>query len=117
MTDEIVKRREPSSVEVHIDDNRRLGSSIVEALRQNPEAAGRRIFDIATIRAEKWFNEEVMRQVEDLIKHRSALLNQIEKTAAEVQLTEKRIAAIESGQFKVEWNGRIKFNDVMLNFG
>lgn len=117
MPDEIVKHEKPTSLEIQIDDKRRVGSGLIHAMQNNPEEVGSRLAHIANQRVEKWFTEEVLRQIEELIKHKSALLNAATKTAAELQLTEKRIAAIDDGEFKIGWNGKIEFNDFALRLG
>lgn len=118
MSDDIIKRKEKedSAIEIHIDEHKRIGSSLIESLRRNPEV-GSQMLHVANQRVEKWFTEEVLKQIEDLIKHKNQLLLNMEKAGAEVQMTEKRIAAINAGEFKIGWSGRIEYNDRVLNLG
>jgi hypothetical protein len=116
MSDEIIKRKTDSAIRVHVDENERVGHGLIEAFRRNPEEMGQKLMTTALGRVEKQFAEEVLRQIEELVKHKSNLLNAIDKTAAEVKLTERRLAAIDAGEFKIGWNGKITYNEAILNF-
>jgi hypothetical protein len=116
MSDEIVKRKKNTSIQVHIDENERVGHGLIEAFRRNPEEIGEKLLTTAIGRVEKEFTESVLKQIEELVKHKSNLLIAVDKTNAEIKLTERRLSAIDNGEFKLGWNGKITYNDVLLNF-
>jgi DNA transposition AAA+ family ATPase len=116
MSDEIIKCKQDSAVEVHVDEQQRLGNRLIEALRRNSAEVGEHLVHVATGRSEKAFTEEVIKQVEELVKHKNALLVALDKTGAEIRLTERRLAAIADGEIKIGWDGRITYNEPILNF-
>jgi len=117
MSDEkIVKRKPESAITISLDGNQRIGNGLIDALTRNSEETGSRLLNVAIGRVETEFANTVLRQIEELVKHKASLLNAIEKTAKEVDLTERRLAAIDAGEFKVDFNGKITYNELVLNY-
>ena len=89
---------------------------LMDTLKNDPEAAGSQLINIAGHRAEKSFTEDVLRQVQELITHQNNLFIARDKTEAEIILTQRRLSAINSGEITIETNGKIKYNESGLNF-
>jgi hypothetical protein len=116
VADEIVKKNPDSALDIHINEHERLGYGMIEALRRNPEEIGGKLMHLAQGRAEKWFMDEVLRQIEELVKHKNALLHAAQKTSDELKLTERRLAAIDAGEIELGYSGKIRFKEAILNF-
>lgn len=116
MADEIVKKEKDSALQIHVNEHERVGYGLVESLRRNPEDVGSKLSQIAHGRVEKWFADEVLRQIEELIKHKDALLNAAQKTSNELTMTERRLAAIDAGEFEIGYMGKIRYKETILNF-
>lgn len=117
MPDEIIKRKIESDVSITVNDNQRVGARLIQRLQENPEETGSRILHIAIGQVEKRFTEDILRQVRELVEHRNALFIALDKTDREIKLTDARLSAINAGEFKIGWNGKIQYTDSMLNFG
>lgn len=104
MPDEIVKFSKKS------------GSSIVQAMKENPEKVGGILVKMATQQYDRDFTAAVIDRVKELVKHRQALQLALEKTQREIELFDNRIEAIENGEFKIDGAGTITYTESILNF-
>jgi len=85
-------------------------------MQNNPTETGAKLLHLATRREEKIFMETVLSRVQELVSHRNQLFIALEKTQREIALFNKRISAVESGEFSLDRNGRICYNDILLNY-
>jgi hypothetical protein len=98
------------------DESKRIGSAIIAEMQNNPTETGAKLLHLATHREEKLFMETVINRVQELVSHRNQLFIALEKTQREIALFNERIAAVESGQFEIDHNGRIRYNNILLNY-
>lgn len=95
---------------------KKSGSSILAAMKENPEKVGGILLRIATERADSDFTAAVIARVKELVTHRNNLQLALEKTQKEIDLFDTRIAAIEGGEFTVDGYGAIHYKDSSLNY-
>lgn len=106
MSDKLAKRSE------------QFTTSIQKSMQNDPEKLGSALVEIATKRYDKEFSDQVITFVQTLIKHKEALQFSVMKAEKEMELTDRRIEAIERGEFTIErYTGRIIFKDSVLQFG
>lgn len=96
--------------------SKKSGSSIVQAMKENPEKVGGILVKLATQQYDRDFTSAVIDRVKELVKHRQALQLALEKTQKEIELFDNRIEAIENGEFKLHGDGSITYNQAILNF-
>jgi len=94
----------------------RIGSAIIAEMQNNASETGAKLLALATMRQEKVFMETVLSRVQELVSHRNQLQIAMEKTVREIALFDRRIAAVESGEFTIDSSGRLKYNDILLNY-
>src|SRR5882724_4075479 len=98
------------------EESQRIGSAIITEMQNNPTETGARLLRAATSREEKLFMESVVNRLQELVSHRNQLYIALERTQREIALFDKRIAAVQSGEFEIDFNGRIRYNDILLNY-
>lgn len=97
--------------------DKKSGSSILAAMKRDPERVGEVLVKLATKSADHDFTQAVVDRVKELVKHRQALELALQKTQNEIALFDARLAAIEEGKFKIDLAGTITYTDPFLNFG
>jgi hypothetical protein len=103
MADEIVKPEISSS-------------SIAAAMKGDTAKLGSDMVRIATERVDRDFSLIVLGHVKELVKHRAALHLALQKTQDEIALFDKRITAIDTGEFTVDGYGGIRYKDSTLDY-
>jgi hypothetical protein len=98
------------------EESKRIGSTILAEMKNNPTETGANLLHLAQRRTEKIFMESVLNRVQELVSHRNQLFIALEKTQREIALFDKRIAAVQAGEFTIDYNGRLKYNDILLNY-
>ena len=110
------KRKKEEIVAFTSEESKRIGSAIVTAMNENASEAGSKLLNLAKQQENKIFMESVVSRVQELVSHRNMLQLADEKLHREIALFDKRIAAIEAGAFKLGYNGKIEYNDILLNY-
>lgn len=110
------KELEKELVKYTDEESKRIGTAIITAMQDNASETGAKLLEIATARTEKVFLNDVINRVQELVSHRNALYLALEKTQREIALFDKRILAIEKGEFEIGRDGRIRYNDILLNY-
>jgi hypothetical protein len=98
------------------EESQRIGSTIVTEMHNNPTETGSKLLHLATRREEKIFMETILSRVQELVSHRNQLYIALEKTQREIALFDKRISAVETGEFTIGFDGRLRYNDILLNY-
>jgi hypothetical protein len=98
------------------EEKERIGSAMITAAQQNAAEIGKRLIEVATSRNERAFIDTVINQAAELVTHLNNLYLADEKLQKEIALFKKRIAAIEAGEYKLGSNGRLQYNDILLNY-
>jgi hypothetical protein len=94
----------------------RIGEAIVANARENPREFGTQLVDIVKQRSNKVFMERVVNRVQELVEHRDSLLRAKDGIEREISLCDKRILAVQEGKFTMSSDGRILYNDVLLQY-
>jgi len=110
------KKKNTEIVAFTPSESARVGEAIVAESTEHPEEFGKKLMEIASSRNEKLFMETVVARAQELASHRNNLLIALEKTQREISLFDKRIAAVKAGEFKLSSDGRIIYNDVLLQY-
>lgn len=110
------KKKKGEIVTYTPEESRRIGETIVTAMNENTSEAGAKLLNAAQDRENKMFMETVLSRVQELVSHRNNLQLAEEKLRREMALFDKRIAAIKAGEFKLGYNGKIEYNDILLNY-
>lgn len=93
---------------------KRIGAGLVRGSKKQLKKAGELLIKSAADSADKQFAEKAVARVQELITHRNALYIALEKTKTEIELFDKRIKAIQGGEFKIGWAGDITFIDTTI---
>lgn len=96
------------------EEMKRIGSKIVSGSKKDMKKAGSLLVKSAIGRADSAFAEKILARVQELIQHRSNLFVARDKLLREINLFDRRIAAIENGKFRVGFSGIIIFEDSTL---
>jgi hypothetical protein len=92
-------------------------SSIIKAMEEDSKKFGGVLIKAATESFDKERTNALVQRVRELVKHRMALYAAIEKTKIEIALFDRRLAAIDAGEFFIEnYSGQISFKDQTLNY-
>ena len=110
MSDELVK---PG---LTANEAKILGASIVKASKKDLKKAGQLLVKSASSKVEVVFLKVVEAKVQELVQHRSNLHIALERTNAEIRKFDDRIHAIEEGEYSVDWQGNILYNDTSLQY-
>lgn len=62
----------------------------------------------------KWLQKEVVQRVQELLHNLRVQRDYLESTKSNIALLEKKLAAIEAGEFAANLRGRITFSDSAL---
>jgi hypothetical protein len=108
-------------VEFSSGEQSRIGSAITAAMSERPTEIGAALVRQATERGNKAFMENVQNRVQEMVSHLNNLFLAKEKLDKEIALFQRRIKAVEAGEFKVEhsqgeFGARLIFNDILLNY-
>jgi hypothetical protein len=98
------------------DEKHRIGTAITTAMSDNPSETGAKLMQMATDREESMFMDTVLNRVKEVVSHLNNLYIAKEKLEREIALFIKRKEAIEKGQFKIDRDGRLQYNDILLNY-
>jgi hypothetical protein len=98
------------------DEAKITGASLVKASRENKRKAGKLLIKAASQKVESTFSDFVLFKVQETLQHLNSLRVQQERIKTEIRLTEARIRAVENGEYSVDWNGNILFDDVKLRY-
>lgn len=113
---DIKKELEQELVKYSDEESKRIGTAIITAMRENASETGAKMLEIATARTEKVFLNDVINRVQELVQHRNNLFLAQEKLEREIALFNKRIAAVEKGEFSLARDGRLLYNDILLQY-
>lgn len=94
----------------------KLGQGFVNALTANPKLMGAKLIELATARSEKKFLEGAVKQLEQMVQHRNNLYIALDRTKKEIELFDKRIEAVNNGEFTLGYDQTITFNDIKLQY-
>jgi hypothetical protein len=108
-------------IEFSKSEQSRIGSAITAAMSERPNEIGAALVRQATERGNKAFMENVQNRVQEMVSHLNNLFLAKEKLDKEIALFQRRIKAVEAGEFKVEhsqgeFGARLIFNDILLNY-
>lgn len=107
------KKKKNEIVAFTSDESKRIGSAIRAA---DSQKVGESLIRTATDRNEKVFMENVLARVQELVSHRNNLYIAKDKLDREISLFDKRIAAVEKGEFLISSDGRLIYNDILLQY-
>jgi hypothetical protein len=93
-------------------------SSIIKAMEEDSKKFGSTLVAAAGKTHDEERTKALVERVKELMKHRMNLYANLEKIKNEIALFDRRIKAIEAGEFLLEsYSGSITYKDSMLNLG
>lgn len=109
MSSEIVKP------DMSPEDAKMIGARLVKASKKNLKKAGELLVRTANEKTEAVFGNLVLTRVQETVQHVNNLRIQRTKLERELKFYEQRISAIQSGEYSVDFNGVITYNEPRLN--
>jgi hypothetical protein len=92
-------------------------SSIIKAMEEDSKKFGSALVKNATESFDKDRTAALINRVKELVRHRMNLYAALEKTKQEIALFDRRISAIDAGEFALDGHtGNIIFKDANLNY-
>jgi hypothetical protein len=97
------------------DEASRIGQTIRTEMQINASETGGKLLRLAMSREQDGFMNTVLARVQELVSHRNSLEIALEKVQKEIALFDRRLAAVGAGEFSLTREGRINYNDILLN--
>lgn len=82
---------------------------------EDAKKVGKDLINAAQEERKQRFGKAVMERIQEMMTQRIGALNLIERTTKEMELYDRRLKAIEDGEFQVAYDGAILYNEAILN--